>query len=85
MLPHEATKTAKSCTNQHEHTPVARVVKEHNVIVLMLGQLDCLEMGHSLRFLEKKDSKFTTLQKKDVILIINKYKLLNAIFQKNNK
>ena len=46
--------------------------------------LYCLGMGRGFRFLKNKHSKFTTLQKKYIISIINKYKLLNTILYLNN-
>ena len=48
----------------HANTGSARRVKEHSVIVLILSQLYCLEMGGSFLFFRNEAVNFTTLQKK---------------------
>ena len=60
-------KWVESCKNQHEtisfiarsvtrnrrHASSARRLKEHSVIVLILSQLQCLEMGRGFHFKKK--------------------------------
>ena len=89
VLPHEAMKTNKNRSqvntklfrsslglpHKNKDTPVVLSDgKKQIAIVLLLSQLYCLKMSRGFCFLKQKATANLIFYKKNMVLIINKYK-----------
>ena len=72
--------------HKNEDTPVGRSDRKAQCYCFATEPMVLLKKKSRFPFFEiKNHTKFTTLQNKYIVLIINKYKLLSTTFYLNNK